>query len=137
MAGNERRPSSQPTRRHEGITTPDRYGGPLRRRDDPPSDRDRVSDDEGGFGMPGGARYYGVGEKTHRRSDQTIHQGIRERLMHHAEADAGDIEVQVEGGEVTLHGTVENRDMRWLIEDLTGTVPGVSLVHNRIRIAKR
>jgi osmotically-inducible protein OsmY len=49
--------------------------------------------------------------------------------------DASAVEVEVEGGEVTLTGHVEDRDARWLAEDVVESVAGVSLVHNRLRAA--
>jgi BON domain len=114
---------------------PDRYHGPLRRRDDPPG---------GGVGRLLGEAYYGEvryhptpSAGARRRSDESIQEEICELLTHHPGLDAGEIEVLVEGGEVTLQGSVEQRDARWRIEELVGSVSGVSLVHNRVRIAKR
>jgi osmotically-inducible protein OsmY len=176
-----------------GTNTPDRYGGPLRRRDDPPNPRNQGTGGEGGFSTIGGGTYFGEGDsddapragdwsrhssggtsgargreglvyegehtwgeaeqqrerdqmglsyagrgpRTYRRSDETIHEEICELLTHHPEVDASEVEVEVEGGEVTLQGRVGDRDMRWLVEDLVEAISGVSLVHNRIRIAKR
>jgi hypothetical protein len=48
---------------------------------------------------------------------------------------AGDIEVSVDGGEVTPTGTVDSGDARWLAEDLAESVPGVRAVPNRLRVA--
>lgn len=172
-------------------TTPNRYGGPLRRRDDPPNPRNQGAGGEGGFSTIGGGTYYGEssyhdapdhgdwdrratgagparregpgyegehtwgesrqqeereqttgghagrGPRTYRRSDGSIHEEICEMLTQHPEIDAGDVEVLVEDGEVTLQGAVDDRDMRWLVEDLVESVSGVSLVHNRLRVARR
>ena len=176
-----------------GSNTPDRYGGPLRRRDDPPNARNQGTGGEGGFSTIGGGTYYGEGSsldapgygdwgrnvtgadsgargreglvyegehtwgesqqerereqetgrhagrgpRSYRRSDETIHEEVCELLKHHPDVDAGDVEVLVEGGEVTLQGSVDDRDMRWLMEDLVESVSGVSLVHNRLRVARR
>ena len=49
--------------------------------------------------------------------------------------DATDIDVAVEDGEVTLSGTVDDRDARWLAEDLAEAISGVRAVHNRLRVA--
>ncbi len=68
-----------------------------------------------------------------RRSDESIRDEIRTSLFQRQGLDASDVEVEVEGGEVTLTGRVEGRDARWLAEDLVESVPGVSLVHNRLR----
>lgn len=131
--------TEKPTRNTEpgegAAGHPDRYRGPLRRRDDPP---------EGGVGSLAGDAYYGEdryhtarGPGPDRRSDDSIQEEICALLTHHPDLEAGEIEVLVEGGEVTLQGSVEQRDARWLIEELVGAVSGVSLVHNRVRIAKR
>ncbi len=176
-----------------GTNTPNRYGGPLRRRDDPPNPRNQGTGGEGGFSTLGGGTYYGEGSyhdapnygdwsrpatgagsaargregftyegeqtwgesrlaeereevtgrnagrgpRTYRRSDESIHEEICETLTHHPDLDASEIEVLVEGGEVTLQGSVEDRDMRWLVEDLVEAVSGVSLVHNQLRVARR
>jgi hypothetical protein len=142
----ERRSASRPTRRREQVTqespdraqprdpdSPDRYIGPLRRRDDLP--------DLPPAREPGGADGYGYGRGPGPgipdRSDETIQEEICDLLAHHPDVDAGEIEVLVEGGEVTLQGSVEARDARWLVEELVVTVTGVSLVHNRVRIARR
>jgi osmotically-inducible protein OsmY len=70
-----------------------------------------------------------------RRSDESIREEIRVSLSGRPGLDASGVEVEVEGGEVTLTGRVEDRDARWLAEDLVESVPGVSLVHNRLRAA--
>jgi len=43
--------------------------------------------------------------------------------------------VSVDGGEVSLTGTAESRDARWLAEDLAQAVSGVRTVHNNLRVA--
>jgi len=67
--------------------------------------------------------------------DARIREVIRRRLAQRSDLDASDIEVQVESGEVTLAGTVAERDARWLAEDLLEAIPGVSLVHNHLRLS--
>ncbi len=68
-----------------------------------------------------------------RRSDESIREDICTTLTSRPDLDASGVEVEVEGGEVTLTGRVEDRDARWLAEDLVESIPGVSLVHNRLR----
>jgi osmotically-inducible protein OsmY len=68
-----------------------------------------------------------------RRSDESIRDEIRTSLSQRPGLDVSDVEVEVEGGEVTLTGSVEDRDASWMAEDLVESVPGVSLVHNRLR----
>ena len=113
MARDERRTSGRPTRRREPVILPDAGGArrPLRRRDDPTFDR------EG--------------------SDESLREAIWDQLIHHPDLHPDDIDVQVEGGEVTLQGTVDDRDARWLVEGLVESVSGVSLVHNQLRVAPR
>jgi osmotically-inducible protein OsmY len=131
-SGHDLEPSE---RRNSAAGSPDRYRGPLRRRDDQA---------EGGVSSLVGDAYYGEdryqtarGAEAHRRSDESIQEEICELLSHQPGVNAGEIEVLVEGGEVTLQGSVEQRDARWRIEELVESVSGVSLVHNRVRIAKR
>jgi hypothetical protein len=125
--GDERR-GNRPTRRREqaagrGTSAPDRYGGPFRRGDD----REGSSLDTSGLRVGGDRR-------RARRSDESIAEEIRESLARHPDLDATEVEVLVEGGEVTLTGRVEDRDARWLAEDIVDSVSGVSLVHNRLRV---
>ena len=70
-----------------------------------------------------------------RRSDESIREEICASLTRRSHLDASAVEVEVEGGEVTLTGHVEDRDARWLAEEVVESVPGVSLVHNRLRAA--
>ena len=112
MARVERRTSAQPTRRQEQVVEAESwsgYGGPRRRRGD-------------GASAPG--------------PDDALREEVEEHLSHHPDIDASDIEVLVESGEVTLQGTVEDRDMRWIAESVAESVSGVSLVHNRLRLAR-
>jgi osmotically-inducible protein OsmY len=55
--------------------------------------------------------------------------------MRHGQLDASDIEVAVENGDVTLEGSVEDRRMKRLAEDIAASVPGVDDVHNRLRLS--
>ena len=57
-------------------------------------------------------------------------------LSNNADLDASEVEVHVEGGEVTLSGTVDSRDARWLTEDLVNSVSGVREVYNQIKVAR-
>jgi hypothetical protein len=79
-------------------------------------------------------RYTGCGPKNYARSDDRIREDVSDRLEQHGEIDATEIEVRVENGEVTLEGTVEDRNMKRLAEDAVEDCPGVKQVHNRIRV---
>lgn len=121
MPREERRSADRPTRRREPAIRPDAarsqlldegdtpsgHGGPFRRHDDP---RDSA--------------------------DDRIRELLLEQLDRNGEIDASEIEVLVEAGEVTLQGTVADHDMRRLTEGVAESVAGVSLVHNRLRLAR-
>ena len=72
-----------------------------------------------------------------RVSDDKLAQDIREILTHDPELDAKDIEVEVEGGAVTLRGAVADPDAKLLAEELVETLPGVREMHNRLRVEPR
>lgn len=113
---------------------------------------------EGGYGMLSGADYgrswggppgagggaagyartdhTGQGPRGYRRSDVRINEDVCDALMDEPELDASDIEVRVEGGEVTLTGTVSDRRAKRLAEDVADTVRGVWDVQNRLRIRR-
>ncbi|WP_109448987.1 BON domain-containing protein [Azospirillum sp. TSH64] len=81
------------------------------------------------------ARYRGVGPRNYRRSDDRILEDINERLTDDHHIDASDIGVRVEGGEVTLSGTVGDRTARRRAEDIAESVSGVGHVQNDLRVA--
>jgi hypothetical protein len=83
------------------------------------------------------ARYRGVGPRNYRRSDERILEDINERLTDDHHIDASDIGVKVEGGEVTLSGTVTDRAARRRAEDIAESVSGVGHVQNDLRVASR
>jgi osmotically-inducible protein OsmY len=84
---------------------------------------------------PGGSRS-GQVPQFHRRSDDKIREEIWELLTNNADLDASELELHVESGEVTLTGTVDSRDARWLAEDLVTSVSGVREVNNRLKVAR-
>jgi hypothetical protein len=83
------------------------------------------------------ARYRGVGPRNYRRSDERILEDINERLTDDHHIDASDVGVKVEGGEVTLTGTVTDRAARRRAEDIAESVSGVGHVQNDLRVAGR
>jgi hypothetical protein len=76
------------------------------------------------------------GPKVRRKPDETLAREIHEILTADPELDATDIEVVVEGGSVTLSGVVEHPDAKLLAEELTESVSGVRLVHNRVVVRR-
>jgi hypothetical protein len=88
----------------------------------------------GGEGATG--RFAGRGPKGYQRSDERIREDVCERLTQHPEIDASEIELQVNNGEITLTGSVEDRRQKRLAEDVTENVFGVRETHNQLRISK-
>ena len=71
-----------------------------------------------------------------RRSDAELYEDICEALLQHADVDCSDVTVAVHESEVTLDGSVPQRCMRYVIEDLAAGHPAVRDVDNRIRVRK-
>lgn len=82
----------------------------------------------------GGHVYRGMGPKGYRRSDERIKEDVSDRLTDDSRLDASNVEVTVENGEVTLTGTVRDREAKRRAEDLAESVSGVMNVENRIRV---
>lgn len=76
------------------------------------------------------------GPKGWQRADDAIREDACEALAYDHRLDAGDVEVEVKDGEITLKGTVRNRDEKRLAETLVEGVRGVRDVHNRLTIRK-
>jgi osmotically-inducible protein OsmY len=75
----------------------------------------------------------GRGPKNYARSDDRIREDVNDRLTQDEWVDASEIEVAVEGGEVTLTGTVEDRRAKRRAEDCADAVSGVKHVQNNLR----
>jgi osmotically-inducible protein OsmY len=74
--------------------------------------------------------------KGYQRSDEHIHEAVCEALTRHPQVDASEIEITVSNGEVTLKGTVENRQMKRMAEECAESVSGVKEVENQIRVSQ-
>jgi osmotically-inducible protein OsmY len=83
------------------------------------------------------ANHRGRGPKGYRRSDERIKEDVCDRLAGDRYVDASDIEVAVQGGEVTLSGSVDDRQARRRAEDLAQQVSGVSYVQISLRVKGR
>lgn len=81
--------------------------------------------------------YRGWGPRGYRRSDERIFEDVCSRLMDNPWLDADDVEVRVDGGEVTLTGTVDSRGSKRLADDIAYGVSGVWDVHNRLQVLPR
>ena len=89
----------------------------------------------GGWGQSGQS-YAGRGPKDYQRSDERIREEISDRLTDDGRIDASDISVQVMSCEVTLTGTVTDREQKRCAEDLVESISGVKEVTNNIRVAR-
>jgi osmotically-inducible protein OsmY len=95
------------------------------------------------FGGGGEARAYhdydrdrghrGRGPQGYKRSDERISDEVHERLTDDAWLDASAISVTVVAGEVTLSGSVEDRDAKHRAERIVEDVSGVIHVQNNLR----
>ena len=71
-----------------------------------------------------------------RRPDAQLAQELQEILTKDPELDSTEIEVEVEGGAVTLRGVVDSSDARLLAEELVESVTGVREVHNNLKVSR-
>ncbi|MBO9668868.1 MAG: BON domain-containing protein, partial [Bdellovibrio sp.] len=79
--------------------------------------------------------YVGRGPRSFKRTDERVREDIAESLARHHAIDATDIEIEVKGGKVTLEGSVPERRMRYMSEDVAVQTFGVREVTNHIRVA--
>jgi osmotically-inducible protein OsmY len=94
--------------------------------DDAKRRRDRDEKEEG--------KHRGKGPKNYTRSQERIKEDVSDKLSDDSFLDASDIEVQVNGNEVTLTGQVDSRYSKHRAEDLAEDVTGVSHVQNNLRV---
>lgn len=87
--------------------------------------------------LPLAGEHRGRGPKNWRRSDERIREDICEAMTEHPQLDCRDVEVAVEDGTVILSGTIEERRLKRLAEDIAYDVPGVEDVVNQIRVRRR
>jgi hypothetical protein len=75
-----------------------------------------------------------MGPSDYTRADERILDDIHERLTQSHHIDARNILVDVNQGNVTLTGTVIERRMRYLAEDLVEGVMGVDNINNQLKV---
>jgi len=120
-------------RRHD---EPDRYGSGDRHRDVDYGSRALHS----GMGWShteawnASGPFVGRGPRGYQRSDERIREDICERLTQDGYLDATDIEVEVQGAQVTLRGSVDGRRSKRRAEDMADEVSGVRDVRNELRV---
>jgi hypothetical protein len=80
------------------------------------------------------AGHRGRGPKGYVRSDERIREDVSDRLTDDPIVDASDIEVLVQGGEVTLNGYVDSRTAKRRAEDCAESATGARHVQNNLRV---
>jgi flavin-binding protein dodecin len=95
-------------------------------------EQQRFGQGEGSYGQRRGPR----GPKGYKRSDERIREDVCDRLSQHWDLDASEIEVSVNNGEVTLAGTISDRDQKFRAENIADGVGGVTEVHNQLRVRR-
>ena len=88
----------------------------------------------GGYGR--GRSHVARGPKGYKRSDDRIREDASEELARCWDLDPSEIELTVRDGEVTLKGTVEEREWKLIAEDVVSQVSGVRDVHNQLRVER-
>lgn len=76
----------------------------------------------------------GRGPSDYTRSDERIREDVNDRLTDNPRLDARNVSVMVTEGEVTLSGTVGNREDKRRAEDCADAVSGVKHVQNNLRV---
>ena len=76
----------------------------------------------------------GHGPANYTRSDERVLEDICDRLTDDARVDARKVQVTVQGGEVTLDGSVRSRGHKRRAEDCAHDVSGVNHVQNNLRV---
>lgn len=72
--------------------------------------------------------------RHYKRSDQRIEEDVYDRLIHTWGLNASEVRVSVNGGEVTLSGSVDSRRSRREVEEIADNVIGVIDIRNELRI---
>lgn len=83
----------------------------------------------------GTRRMPGKGVKGYKRSDERIREDVCDRISD-LDVDASDVEVSVKDGEVTLSGTIPERQMKYAIEQCCDRVSGVTDCNNQLRMKR-
>lgn len=114
---------------HEGFEERAREAGEFFRR----TGR-RVAEWFSGDENDGRSSHRGRGPKGYQRPDERISDEAHHCLTEDSWLDASDIAVSVSAGEVTLSGTVENRESKHRAERLVEDIGGVKHVQNNLRV---
>jgi hypothetical protein len=89
---------------------------------------------QSGMGQSGMGGHRGKGPMGYQRSDDRVREMVNDTLEDEDHVDASNIEVKVEQGEVTLTGTVTDRQQKRRAEECVEHLRGVRDVHNQLRV---
>lgn len=94
----------------------------------------------------GGTRHGGIrggmsnrrnrGPKGYTRSDERIREDLCDQLMSFEGGDFSEVEIDVKDGNVTLKGTINNRQAKYQIEELADNIPGVKDVTDNLKVKR-
>jgi osmotically-inducible protein OsmY len=90
---------------------------------------------QGRFGASQGS-FAGRGPQGYKRSDERITEDVNEALTQDHDLDASNITVEIQNGEITLKGTVSDREAKRRAEDIAESCSGVREVQNQLRIKR-
>lgn len=76
------------------------------------------------------------GPKGYKRSDERIKEDVCDQLAHCDDLDPSEIEVSVTNADVTLSGTIPERHMKYMAEQIAERVSGVNEIHNQMRVKR-
>ncbi|UJR83485.1 BON domain-containing protein [Sandaracinus amylolyticus] len=80
--------------------------------------------------------FFGKGPKGYKRSDERVREEVSEVIARQGWIDASEVEVKVVNGEVTLTGTVSDREHKRRLEQMIEDVHGVDDVRNELRVRR-
>jgi osmotically-inducible protein OsmY len=89
-----------------------------------------------GFGQRGMGQHHGKGPKGYQRSDERTKELLCERLRDDPEIDPSEVTITVQGGKITLEGTVDSRQTKNAIEEIADQF-GTQDVQNNLRIQRQ
>ena len=78
----------------------------------------------------------GKGPKNYRRSDERTREIVCERLTEDARIDASDVDVRVQDGAITLSGSVPDRSMKHVAEDIAATCARDEQIRNELKVVR-
>jgi osmotically-inducible protein OsmY len=83
----------------------------------------------------GQGMHRGKGPKNYQRSDERLKEMLCERLHEDPDIDPSEVTVNVQGGRITLDGTVDSRQAKHAIEEIADQL-GIQDVQNNLRVSR-